>query len=66
MSREEQVDHIIHDFGGKVENFPSSLSLEEQGLFVLGYHHQRYELYRRRSPETATSSQETLTETTGA
>jgi CRISPR-associated protein Csd1 len=45
---ERQVDRIVHDLGDRTENFPSSLSLEEQGLFILGYHHQRHELFRDR------------------
>jgi len=69
---ERQVDRIVHDLGDRAENFPSSLSLEEQGLFILGYHHQRHELFldkeertrRRREQETLT--EETLAETTGA
>ncbi len=66
---ERDVDRIVHDLGDRAENFPSSLSLEEQGLFILGYHHQRHELFldkeertrRRRAQEIP--SEETLTET---
>ena len=36
---EEIVEHI--------EKFPSHLSIEEQGLFALGYYHQRPELYKK-------------------
>jgi CRISPR-associated protein Csd1 len=69
---ERQVDRIVHDLGDRTENFPSSLSLEEQGLFILGYHHQRHELFRdreeraRRRQEQADKSPENLTETAGA
>jgi CRISPR-associated protein Csd1 len=42
---ERQVDRIVHDLGDRTENFPSSLALEEQGLFILGYHHQRHDLF---------------------
>jgi CRISPR-associated protein Csd1 len=68
---EEQVDRIVHDFGHSAENFPPSLPLEEQGLFILGYHHQRHELFLdkeeriRRRRERETRSKETATETTG-
>jgi CRISPR-associated protein Csd1 len=66
---ERDVDRIVHDLGNRAENFPPSLSLEEQGLFILGYHHQRHELFldkeerirRRRAQEIA--PEETLTET---
>jgi CRISPR-associated protein Csd1 len=36
--------------------FPSTLTLEEQGLFALGYYHQRQDLFTKRTdgktPET--------------
>ncbi len=37
-----------------VPSFPSHLSLEEQGLFALGYYHQRQEYFRKReeAPDT--------------
>jgi len=38
-----------------VENFPPHLSLEEQGLFALGYYHQRQEYFKKRE---AVSSEE--------
>ena len=38
---ESQVDGIMHE----LEGFPPSLDLEQQGLFVLGYHHQRHWLW---------------------
>jgi len=38
---ESQVDGILAPLAG----FPASLNLEEQGLFVLGYHHQRHNLW---------------------
>ena len=70
---ERQVDRIVHDLGERAENFPTSLSLEGQGLFILGYHHQRHELFldreerqRRRSQETEAAPQVTLTEMAGA
>jgi CRISPR-associated protein Csd1 len=69
--QEEQVDRIVHDLGDRVENFPSSLSLEEQGLFILGYHHQRHQLFldreehKRRRHEQEDETRETLVETAG-
>ena len=40
-----QIDEISVSFDPKNNGFPPSLSLEEQGLFVLGYHHQRHWLW---------------------
>lgn len=34
-----------------VPGFPPSLSLEEQGLFALGYYHQRQEFYKKKATE---------------
>ncbi len=61
---ERRVDRIVHDLGDRTENFPSSLSLEEQGLFILGYHHQRHDLFldseerarRRREMDSGTDT----------
>lgn len=39
---EEIMDHI--DAG----HYPTALSLEEQGLFALGYHHQRKDLFTKK------------------
>lgn len=37
-----QVDEIADRFDPRNNGFPAALSLEEQGLFVLGYHQQRH------------------------
>lgn len=65
---ERQVDCIVHDLGGDgANNFPPSLSLEEQGLFILGYHHQRHELFLDKEDRIRRRQErENLTETTGA
>ncbi len=34
-----------------VDAFPSTMTLEEQGLFALGYYHQRAAIYQGRSTE---------------
>jgi len=39
--REKQVGEVL----GKLDSFPRHLSLEDQGKFVLGYFHQRQDLY---------------------
>ncbi|MFY9825572.1 MAG: type I-C CRISPR-associated protein Cas8c/Csd1 [Thermoanaerobaculia bacterium] len=67
---ERDVDRIVHDLGGsgdRAENFPPSLPLEEQGLFILGYHHQRHELFLAKEERTRRRQErESLSETTGA
>lgn len=36
--------------------FPSTLSLEEQGLFALGYYHQRQDFYKKHDQNTDNGS----------
>jgi CRISPR-associated protein Csd1 len=43
-----------------VPSFPSHLSLEEQGLFALGYYHQRQEYFKKR--ETAPDAEAAVLE----
>jgi CRISPR-associated protein Csd1 len=43
-----------------VPSFPSHLSLEEQGLFALGYYHQRQEYFKKR--EVPASAESTVSE----
>ncbi len=46
---ENQVDEItVH-----LSSFPSHLNLEQQGLFVLGYHHQRNWLWTKKEDRAA-------------
>jgi len=39
--REKQLGEVMN----KLEGFPSHLNLEEQGLFAVGYFHQRQDLF---------------------
>ena len=48
VNREKLVDSIL----SKLTAIPVHLDLKEQGLFVLGYHHQRHELYKKPPAET--------------
>lgn len=41
------IDKKIEEVMAGIESFPSYLNLEEQGLFVLGYYHQRQSLYEK-------------------
>jgi len=58
---EGQLDAIAAPFDVKNNGFPGFLDLEQQGLFVLGYHQQRHELWRKREApgDTAPISQMT-------
>ncbi len=50
----------IGDVLDAVQSFPSHLSLEEQGLFALGYYHQRQEYFKKReaAPNESTAASE--------
>lgn len=39
---ERQMDDIADRFSPRMNGFPATLSLEDQGLFVLGYHQERH------------------------
>lgn len=52
ISLERRMDALIDTFDPKDNGFPAHLDLEQQGLFVLGYHQQRHALFQRR-PEAA-------------
>ena len=41
-------DRMIQEITGKIDNFPVHLSLVEQGEFVLGYYHQKENLYMKK------------------
>jgi CRISPR-associated protein Csd1 len=45
-----------------VPAFPTHLSLEEQGMFALGYYHQRQEYFKKREDETEGEQGETSNE----
>lgn len=44
----QEIDDIASRFDPKHNGFPAFLPLEEQGLFILGYHQQRHALWARR------------------
>ena len=41
--RDKEIQEVI----GRVDKFPTNLSLEEQGQFVLGYYHQKQDFYKK-------------------
>lgn len=42
------LDKLIEKVMSEISDFPAHLSLNEQGLFILGYYHQREALYRNK------------------
>lgn len=39
----------IQEIAGRLEEFPSHLSLRDQGLFAIGYYHQRQDMFTRKA-----------------
>ena len=40
-------EKLVQEIIGRVDRFPSHLSLEQQGLFQIGYYHQRQALFNK-------------------
>ena len=41
-------EKIMGEIVADLDDFPAHLSLDEQGIFIIGYYHQRQELYKAR------------------
>jgi len=41
------IERHIEEIASQVQAFPAHLSLEEQGMFALGYYHQKPEMYKK-------------------
>lgn len=54
---EKLMDDIADRFKPDQGGFPAHLSLEEQGLFVLGYHQQRHDLFQSKKNREAAAEQ---------
>jgi CRISPR-associated protein Csd1 len=54
ISREKLVGEIV----GRIGRFPSHLSLERQGLFYIGYYHQRQDFFTKRSDNNQEATNE--------
>ncbi|RMH19603.1 MAG: type I-C CRISPR-associated protein Cas8c/Csd1, partial [Acidobacteria bacterium] len=50
---ERQIDELADRFDPKHNGFPAHLSLEEQGLFILGYHQQRHAFFQSKAEREA-------------
>jgi CRISPR-associated protein Csd1 len=54
----QEIADILYD----VDKWPTSLNLEEQGMFMLGYYHQRKANYRKKSSNEEMNEVENITE----
>ena len=48
---EKLIDQIIEGLSAE-KGFPAYLSLDDQGRFIIGYHHQTHDLFTKRTPKT--------------
>jgi CRISPR-associated protein Csd1 len=56
---DRQVDDIADRFDPRNNGFPAALSVEEQGMFVLGYHQQRHWLRLSKEERDAATAEQT-------
>ncbi len=42
----------------KLQNFPAHLNLKNQGLFAIGYYHQRQDIFTKKTPSPRTGDTE--------
>jgi len=54
IHRERNIQEIC----GKLSEFPSHLNLRDQGLFAIGYYHQRQNFFTKKVSPTDTSEKE--------
>ena len=50
--REVNFERLLGEIIDGIGDFPSHLSLEDQGRFAIGYYHQRQDFFRKHEPET--------------
>ena len=55
---DRQVDDIADRFDPRHNGFPATLSIEEQGMFVLGYHQQRHWLWLSKEERASTTAEQ--------
>ena len=60
MWLKRQIDEIASHFDPKHNGFPAFLDLEQQGLFILGYHQQRYALWSKKDQAATAGEEEEL------
>jgi CRISPR-associated protein Csd1 len=52
-------DKLIQQICASIDAFPRHLALEDQGLFQIGYYHQRQDLFAKKpEPEAAAAGEE--------
>ncbi|HDT15717.1 MAG TPA: type I-C CRISPR-associated protein Cas8c/Csd1, partial [Firmicutes bacterium] len=47
----KNTDKKIEEVMGMIEKFPAHMTIDEQGMFMLGYYHQRNAFYKKKEEE---------------
>jgi CRISPR-associated protein Csd1 len=55
--RRTNLEKLIQEIAGSLATFPPHLRLEDQGLFAIGYYHQRQDLFTKKEDSTASEEQ---------
>jgi len=55
--REVNFERLLGEIIAGLDDFPSHLSLEDQGRFAIGYYHQRQDFFKKRDTESETATQ---------
>lgn len=57
---DKRIETVLNkiEYGNDIECFPSHLTLDEQGVFVLGYYHQRTKLWEKQVKENTNLKEE--------
>jgi CRISPR-associated protein Csd1 len=50
---EKRIQEIVNKF----EDFPAHLNLHDQGLFAIGYYHQRKDFFTKKDPQPSTEKE---------
>lgn len=56
------LEGLVDEVVNKIDHFPSHLSIDDQGLFIIGFHHQRAAFWEKRESGEAVESTELATQ----
>jgi len=56
------AERRIQDIASRLDGFPTHMGLTDQGLFAIGYYHQRQELFKRKDDDKSTGDASAATD----
>ncbi len=60
--RARWLEGLIDEVMKHIEHFPTHLPLDDQGMFIIGFHHQRAAFWEKRSADASPDKNETVTQ----